>query len=114
MTSGSRQRSWHRKAVVKMDKSKITSAQSHYQAHRKLAKLSCKHKSANNATAQIRIIWLVNLGVFMWCFSLYVSGMLTELDAVLGPLSLTSSMTSMVRYTRQGVDWLRLDSRTGN
>lgn len=52
--------------------------------------------------------------MLMWCFSLYVSGMLTELDAVLGPLSLTSSMTSVVRYTRQGVDWLRQDSRTGN
>ncbi|XP_026210058.1 AF4/FMR2 family member 4 isoform X2 [Anabas testudineus] len=37
------------------------------------------------------------------------SGMLTELDAVMGPLSLTSSMSSMVRYTRQGVHWLRLD-----
>lgn len=66
MTSGSRQWSWHRKAVVKMDESKITlfffffnpqTAQSHDQAHRKLANLSCKHKSANNASARIRIIW---------------------------------------------------------
>ncbi|KAL7376279.1 hypothetical protein ABVT39_004521 [Epinephelus coioides] len=40
------------------------------------------------------------------------SGMLTELDTVMGPLSLTSSMTSMVRYMRQGVHWLRLESRT--
>ncbi|XP_042364862.1 AF4/FMR2 family member 4 isoform X2 [Plectropomus leopardus] len=39
------------------------------------------------------------------------SGLLTELDAVMGPLSLTSSMSSMVRYTRQGVHWLRLDSQ---
>ncbi|XP_060916661.1 AF4/FMR2 family member 1 isoform X1 [Labrus mixtus] len=38
------------------------------------------------------------------------SGLLTELDTVIGPLSLTSSMSSMVRYTRQGVHWLRLDS----
>ncbi|XP_051269357.1 AF4/FMR2 family member 1 isoform X1 [Dicentrarchus labrax] len=39
------------------------------------------------------------------------SGMLTELDTVVGPLSLTSSMSSMVRYTRQGVHWLRLGSQ---
>ncbi|XP_074474976.1 AF4/FMR2 family member 1 isoform X1 [Sebastes fasciatus] len=39
------------------------------------------------------------------------SGMLTELDTVMGPLSATSSMSSMVRYTRQGVHWLRLDSQ---
>lgn len=39
------------------------------------------------------------------------SGMLTELDTVMGPLSLTSSMSSMVCYTRQGVHWLRLDSQ---
>ncbi|XP_041825848.1 LOW QUALITY PROTEIN: AF4/FMR2 family member 1 [Melanotaenia boesemani] len=39
------------------------------------------------------------------------NGMLTELDTVMGPLSLTSSMSSMVRYTRQGVHWLRLDSQ---
>ncbi|XP_072228463.1 AF4/FMR2 family member 1 isoform X2 [Leuresthes tenuis] len=38
------------------------------------------------------------------------SGMLAELDTVLGPLSLTSSMSSVVCYTRQGVHWLRLDS----
>ncbi|KAM4527862.1 LOW QUALITY PROTEIN: AF4/FMR2 family member 1 [Odontesthes bonariensis] len=36
------------------------------------------------------------------------SGTLAELDAVMGPLSLTSSMSSMVGYTRQGVHWLRL------
>lgn len=29
----------------------------------------------------------------------------------MGPLSLTSSMSSVVRYTRQGVHWLRLDSQ---
>ncbi|GAA6230076.1 AF4/FMR2 family member 1-like [Lates japonicus] len=39
------------------------------------------------------------------------SGMLTELDTVMGPLSLASTMSSMVRYTRQGVHWLRLDSQ---
>ncbi|XP_070844481.1 AF4/FMR2 family member 1 isoform X1 [Chaetodon trifascialis] len=39
------------------------------------------------------------------------SGLLTELDTVLGPLSLMSSMSSMVCYTRQGVHWLRLDSQ---
>ncbi|XP_067339543.1 AF4/FMR2 family member 1 isoform X3 [Channa argus] len=39
------------------------------------------------------------------------SGVITELDTVVGPLSLTSSMSSMVRYTRQGVHWLRLDSK---
>ncbi|KAM3599378.1 uncharacterized protein V6R79_004677 [Siganus canaliculatus] len=39
------------------------------------------------------------------------SGMLTELDTVLGPLNLSSTMSSMVQYTRQGVHWLRLDSQ---
>ncbi|XP_034047426.1 AF4/FMR2 family member 1 isoform X2 [Thalassophryne amazonica] len=39
------------------------------------------------------------------------SGMLAELDTVMGPLTLTSSMNSMIRYTRQGVHWLRLDSQ---
>ncbi|XP_047425526.1 AF4/FMR2 family member 1-like isoform X2 [Mugil cephalus] len=39
------------------------------------------------------------------------SGMLAELDTVMGPLSLTSTMSCMVRYTRQGVHWLRLDSQ---
>lgn len=39
------------------------------------------------------------------------SGMLTELDTAMGPLSLMSSMSSMVCYTRQGVHWLRLDSQ---
>ncbi|KAM6903041.1 LOW QUALITY PROTEIN: AF4/FMR2 family member 1-like [Xenentodon cancila] len=37
------------------------------------------------------------------------SGLLAELDTLLGPLSLTSSLSSMVHYTRQGVHWLRLD-----
>ncbi|XP_068562872.1 AF4/FMR2 family member 1 isoform X2 [Cebidichthys violaceus] len=39
------------------------------------------------------------------------SGMLKELDTLLGPLSLASSMSSMVGYTRQGVHWLRLDGQ---
>ncbi|XP_054908464.1 AF4/FMR2 family member 1 isoform X2 [Poeciliopsis prolifica] len=39
------------------------------------------------------------------------SGVLTELDATMGPLSLMSNMSFMVRYIRQGVDWLRLESR---
>ncbi|XP_038589599.1 AF4/FMR2 family member 1-like isoform X2 [Micropterus salmoides] len=42
------------------------------------------------------------------------SAMLTELDTVMGPLSLSSSMSSMVHYTRQGVHWLRLDSQKKN
>ncbi|CAN9504522.1 unnamed protein product [Ophioblennius macclurei] len=41
------------------------------------------------------------------------SGLLSELDTVLGPLSLSSGMSSMVHYTRQGVHWLRLDSHKG-
>lgn len=45
--------------------------------------------------------------------NVFVPGLLTELDAVLGPLNLMSSMTFMVRYTRQGVDWLRLDCQKG-
>lgn len=47
----------------------------------------------------------------MFFIFLYVSGMLTELDTVMGPLSLTSSMSFLVRYTRQGVHWMRLDSQ---
>ncbi|XP_036445031.1 AF4/FMR2 family member 1-like isoform X2 [Colossoma macropomum] len=38
------------------------------------------------------------------------SGMLSELDAALGQLSLTSGMTPLVRYTRQGLHWLKLDA----
>ncbi|XP_064164567.1 AF4/FMR2 family member 1 isoform X2 [Anguilla rostrata] len=38
------------------------------------------------------------------------SGLLPELDFALGPLSLTSSMSLLVRHTRQGLQWLRLDS----
>ncbi|KAM9820114.1 AF4/FMR2 family member 1-like [Neosynchiropus ocellatus] len=39
------------------------------------------------------------------------SGLLTELDSAMGPLTLASSMSSMVRYTRQGVAWLRLNNK---
>ncbi|XP_055720605.1 AF4/FMR2 family member 1-like isoform X2 [Salvelinus fontinalis] len=39
------------------------------------------------------------------------SGLLSELDLTLGPLSLTSTMSSLVRHTRQGLQWLRLDTR---
>ncbi|KAJ8338948.1 hypothetical protein SKAU_G00357340 [Synaphobranchus kaupii] len=38
------------------------------------------------------------------------SGLLPELDFALGPLTLTSSMRLLVRHTRQGLAWLRLDS----
>ncbi|KAJ8402325.1 hypothetical protein AAFF_G00368140 [Aldrovandia affinis] len=38
------------------------------------------------------------------------SGLLPELDSALGPLSLTSGMSSLVRHTRQGLHWMRLDS----
>ncbi|KAJ3605880.1 hypothetical protein NHX12_027923 [Muraenolepis orangiensis] len=38
------------------------------------------------------------------------SGVLSELDGHMGPLSLSSSMTSMVRYTRQALHWLRLEA----
>ncbi|XP_061118645.1 AF4/FMR2 family member 1 [Conger conger] len=38
------------------------------------------------------------------------SGVLPELDFALGPLSLASSMSLLVRHTRQGLHWLRLDS----
>lgn len=49
--------------------------------------------------------------IYIMFFHVYVSGMLTELDTVMGPLSLASSMSAMVRYTRQGVYWLRLGSQ---
>ncbi|XP_041741268.2 AF4/FMR2 family member 1 isoform X2 [Coregonus clupeaformis] len=39
------------------------------------------------------------------------SGLLSELDLALGPLSLASTMSSLVRHTRQGLQWLRLDTR---
>ncbi|XP_030005718.1 AF4/FMR2 family member 4 isoform X2 [Sphaeramia orbicularis] len=39
------------------------------------------------------------------------TGLLTELDSVVGRLSLTSSMNAMVRYTRQGLHWLRTDGQ---
>ncbi|XP_019741423.1 AF4/FMR2 family member 1 isoform X1 [Hippocampus comes] len=38
------------------------------------------------------------------------SGLLAKLDAAVGPLSLTSSVSAMVRYTQRGVAWLRLDN----
>ncbi|XP_057674191.1 AF4/FMR2 family member 1 isoform X1 [Corythoichthys intestinalis] len=38
------------------------------------------------------------------------SGLVAELDAAVGPLSLTCSVSSMVRYTQQGMAWLRLDN----
>lgn len=44
----------------------------------------------------------------------FLPGLLTELDTALGPLNLMSSMTFMVRYTRQGVDWLRQGCRKGS
>ena len=35
-----------------------------------------------------------------------------ELDKVMGPLIFnTSSMTELVRFTRQGLHWLRLDAK---
>ncbi|KAK0154773.1 AF4/FMR2 family member 4 [Merluccius polli] len=37
------------------------------------------------------------------------SGVLSELNTHMSPLSLSSSMKSMVRYTRQALHWLRLD-----
>nr|XP_057920217.1 AF4/FMR2 family member 1 [Doryrhamphus excisus] len=39
------------------------------------------------------------------------SGVLAELDALVGPVSLTSCVSAMVRYTRQGMLWLRTDSQ---
>lgn len=35
-----------------------------------------------------------------------------ELSTAVCPLALTSSMTEMVHYTRQGLHWLRLNSST--
>ncbi|XP_062410345.1 AF4/FMR2 family member 1 isoform X2 [Sardina pilchardus] len=39
------------------------------------------------------------------------SGVLLELDSAVGPLTLLSSMSAVVRYTRQGLHWLRQDSQ---
>ncbi|KAI5612770.1 AF4/FMR2 family member 4 isoform X2 [Silurus asotus] len=38
------------------------------------------------------------------------TGLLCDLDKALGHLSLMSSMTSLVRFIRQGLHWLRLDT----
>ncbi|XP_051536178.1 AF4/FMR2 family member 4 [Myxocyprinus asiaticus] len=38
------------------------------------------------------------------------SGLLIELDCVVGRLSLMSSMTSLLQYTRHGLFWIRLDT----
>uniref|UniRef100_A0A8C7TES0 AF4/FMR2 C-terminal homology domain-containing protein n=1 Tax=Oncorhynchus mykiss TaxID=8022 RepID=A0A8C7TES0_ONCMY len=39
-----------------------------------------------------------------------LNSLLSELDSALGQLSLTSTMSSLVRHTRQGLQWLRLDT----
>ncbi|XP_041915984.1 AF4/FMR2 family member 1 isoform X2 [Alosa sapidissima] len=39
------------------------------------------------------------------------SGVLGELDSAIGPLTLLSTMSAVVRYTRQGLHWLRQDSQ---
>lgn len=50
-----------------------------------------------------------------FCFSFLFESCIdffSELDKVMGPLIFnTSSMTELVRYTRQGVHWLRLDAK---
>lgn len=45
--------------------------------------------------------------------TLCISGVLKEVDAAEGPLSLTSSVVFMVRYIRQAVNRLRLCSHKG-
>ncbi|XP_016117432.1 AF4/FMR2 family member 4-like [Sinocyclocheilus grahami] len=39
------------------------------------------------------------------------SGLLRELDSAVGPLSLMSSMSALVRYARHGLHWIRLDTQ---
>ncbi len=39
------------------------------------------------------------------------AGLLQELDAVIGPLSLMSSVSTLVRYARHGLHWIRLDTQ---
>ncbi|KAJ7986773.1 hypothetical protein DPEC_G00331860 [Dallia pectoralis] len=39
------------------------------------------------------------------------SGLQSELNSALGSLNLTSNISSLVRHTRQGLQWLRLDIR---
>ncbi|XP_026121270.1 AF4/FMR2 family member 3-like [Carassius auratus] len=39
------------------------------------------------------------------------SGLLRELDSAVGPLSLTSSTSALVRYARHGLHWIRLDTQ---
>lgn len=46
-------------------------------------------------------------------FTFCVPGMLKEVDAAVGPLSLASRMVFMVRYIRQAVSRLRLHSQRG-
>lgn len=51
--------------------------------------------------------------LFFFCaFYLNFADFFSELDKVMGPLIFnTSSMTELVRYTRQGLHWLRLDAK---
>ncbi|KAF4099069.1 AF4/FMR2 family member 3 isoform X2 [Onychostoma macrolepis] len=39
------------------------------------------------------------------------SGLLRELDSAVGPLSLMSSVSALVRYARHGLHWIRLDTQ---
>lgn len=52
------------------------------------------------------------LFVCFCAFYLNSADFFSELDKVMGPLIFnTSSMTELVRYTRQGLHWLRLDAK---
>lgn len=52
------------------------------------------------------------LFVCFCAFYLNFADFFSELDKVMGPLIFnTSSMTELVRYTRQGLHWLRLDAK---
>lgn len=58
--------------------------------------------------------WIMNNSEIINSLSLFFSSsdFFLELDKVMGPLIFnTSSMTELVRYTRQGLHWLRLDAK---
>lgn len=57
--------------------------------------------------SHLRRLTLISCCVPFVCLDFFV-----ELDKVMGPLIFnTSSMTELVRYTRQGLHWLRLDAK---
>lgn len=55
---------------------------------------------------------MLRKGVFQSGCFFFSAEFFSELDKVMGPLIFNASvMTDLVRYTRQGLHWLRLDAK---